>query len=160
MKRVLLFLLLCVSVTLQGYGQRLGAPRREAMERIHAAKMAYIADRLNLSAEQSSGFIPVYRDYEEEMKYNRKLYLQKYKGMDVENADDATSMQYVDDNLDYQQKVIELKRKYNDRFLKVISAQQVAELNKAEREFKQILMKRLQERKEQRRAGGGGGRWR
>ncbi len=142
----------------QRQSQRQGSPRREAMERIHAAKMAYITDRLNLTAEQSSGFIPVYRDYEGEMKSSRKLFLQKYKGMDIESADDATSMQYIDDNLDYQQKAIQIKRKYNDLFLKVISAQQVAELNKAEREFKQILMKRMEERREQRR--GGGGRWR
>lgn len=159
MKKYLSFLLFILMVATTGYSQRGGGGRREGMERIHAAKMAYITDRLNLTSDQSVGFVPLYKEYEAEMKANRKYFLQKYKGMDLDSADDATSMQYIDDNLDYQQKVIEIKRKYNDRFLKVISPQQITELNKAEREFKQILMKRLNERREQRR-GGGGGRWR
>lgn len=158
MKQLMPFLLLMLVCATNGYSQRNMPERREGMERIHAAKMAYITDRLNLTTEQSAGFIPVYKEYEEEVKRNRKEFLQKYKGVDVEGADDATAMQYVDDNLDYQEKVIVIKRKYNDRFLKVISPQQISELNKAEREFKQILMKRLEERRNQRH--GGGGRWR
>ncbi len=72
-------------------------------------------------------------------------FFKKYKGTNPADADDAVSRQFIDDNLDYQQQVIEIKRKYNDRFLKVISPQQLADLFKAEREFKQILMKRLEQ---------------
>ena len=68
------------------------------------------------------------------------------------DTDDATARQAVDDNLDYQQDVIGIKRKYNDQFLKIISPTQLADMYKAEREFKQLLMKRL----EQKRNGGGG----
>ena len=156
MKKLVSFLLLTLLFT-AAFGQRgQGGPqRREAMERIHAAKMAYITDRLNLSSEQSASFIPLYKEYEDEMRYTRKSFMQKYKGMDIDAADDATAMQYVDDNLDFQQKAIEIKRKYNDKFLKVISPQQITELHTAEREFKQLLMKRLQERRNQRRGGDG-----
>lgn len=154
MNKFFIVLLVALVVATSGYSQRGGPQKREAKERIHAAKMVYITDRLNLSPEQTAGFMPVYKEYEGDMKNTRKTFMQKYKGMDMDNADESTSMQYVDDNLDYQQKVIELKRKYNDRFLKVITAQQIAELNKAEREFKQILMRRLEQRRGQRRGGG------
>lgn len=120
--------------------------RPEARERIHAAKMVYITDRLHLTSAQSADFMPVYRDYETELRELRKSYFKKYKGMDPAEADAATSRQFIDDNLDYQQDVIVLKRKYNDRFLKVISAQQLVDLYKAEREFREMLQKRLKER--------------
>ncbi|MES2704211.1 MAG: hypothetical protein V4649_16335 [Bacteroidota bacterium] len=131
-------------------GRRAG--RGEAMERIHAMKMVYITDRLHLSSAQSGDFMPVYREYEGEMKSLRRSYFKKYKGMDMGNADDATARQYVDDNLDYQANVISLKRKYNDRFMKVLSPQQLAELNKAEREFiKMLKQKREQKNRQMRR---------
>jgi hypothetical protein len=125
-----------------------------AQQRIHAAKMAYITDRLKLSVEQSTGFIPVYNDYEQEGRQIRRKYMGKYKDVDVEHADDATSLKYIDDNLEYQQQVLDLKRRYNDKFLKTISAQQLAELNVAEREFRQLLLQRLKQRRQE----GGGGR--
>ena len=84
--------------------------------------------------------------FENEIRAARQFFFKKYKGTDLRDANDETSLQFIDDNLDYQQKVIEIRRKYNDQFLKVISAQQLAELNKAEREFKQMLIKRLERR--------------
>lgn len=118
------------------------------IERIHAAKVAYITDRLHLSADQATGFVPVYNEYEAEIRSTRKLYFVKCKDKNLQDADNATARQFVDDNLDYQEKVIEIKRKYNDRFLKSISAQQLAELYVAEREFKQLLKRRLEQKRE------------
>lgn len=113
------------------------------MSRIHAAKIAYITDRLHLSPRQSGLFIPMYSDYEAEVRDARHYFFRKYKGTDPSDADDSTSRQFIDDNLDYQQKVIEIKRKYNEQFLRIISPQQLSDLGKAEREFKQLLIKRL-----------------
>ena len=146
MKSLLKAILLLIISTATAYSQ----PQRPALARIHAAKMAYITDRLRLSSEQSGNFIPLYNDYEREIRDTRASFFKKYKDTNPDEADDATSRQFIDDNLDYQQQVIEIKRKYNDRFLKIISPQQLADLYKAEREFKQMLMKRL----EQRRNGG------
>ena len=138
MKRFLniLLIILIASGTAQ-------AQRGQGLARIHAAKMAYISDRLRLTQEQSSNFIPVYNEYEKEVRSTRLSFLGKYKGTHPDDADDATSRKYIDDNLDYQQAIIDLKRKYNDRFLRTISPQQLADLYNAEREFRQILMKRL-----------------
>ena len=151
MKHIFLVATTLLFATLSCFGQHGGGGGR-GMERIHAAKMAYITDRLKLTTEQSSNFIPLYNEYEQEKKESRKKYLQKYKGIEPSEADDATSKQFIDDNLDYQQDVIGIKRKYNDQFLKIISPTQLADMYKAEREFKQLLMKRL----EQKRNGGGG----
>jgi len=129
------------------------AQQRPGLARIHAAKMAYITDRLHLTSDQSYRFIPLYNDYEREIQETRQYYFKKYRNSNnMDQATDAASLQYIDDNLDYQQQVIEIKRKYNDRFLKIISPQQLADLYKAEREFKQLLLQRLKQR------NGGGAR--
>ena len=132
------------------------AQNGDGMRRIHAAKMAYITDRLHLSPQQSGNFIPLFNDYEKEIWETRQDFNKKYGGTKPDQADDATSRKFIDDNLDYQQKVIEIKRKYNDRFLKVISPQQLSDLYVAEREFRQMLMQRL---KEKRNGNGGRGRF-
>lgn len=151
MKKLLQILLIILIVSVKGYSQQ-GRP----MERIHAAKIAYITDRLHLTSRQSGEFIPLYNDYEKELRSTRQRFFGNTKGLDPENRSDAEAMRTIDDNLDYQQAILDLKRKYKEPFLKVISPQQLAELNQAEREFKQMLMQRLKDR----RAAGGGGGWR
>jgi len=142
MKKIInILLVLLVSVTTL-FGQK-----GRSQSRIHAAKMAYIADKLNMSKSQYVDFVPVYGQYEREISDMRQSFMNKYKNTNPKKADDATSRQFIDDNLDYQEAVIEIKRKYNERFLKVLSPQQLAELGRAEREFKQLLMQRLRERR-------------
>ena len=139
-----------ILVLLSGAAQ---AQQGRPMQRIHAAKMAYITDRLHLSEEQSAKFMPEYRAYEQELRVIRSPYLKKYKLKVAGEGSSASAWQYLEDDLDYQQEVIELKRTYNDRFLKVLSQQQLADLHVAEREFRRVLMKRLEDRR-----GGGGAR--
>jgi hypothetical protein len=151
MSKLIQIVVVCLFATTLSYAQ---GPRRitpEKMERIHAAKMAYITDRLALTADQSARFVPVYNSYEQEIRQTRRQFFDN-SPMQRNDMDEASSRRYIDDNLDYQQKVIEIKRKYNDQFLKIISAHQLADMYTAEREFRQILMKRL----EQQRHGGRG----
>ena len=140
MKTVLKAFLIVMITSSAAFAQRRG---QEGMVRIHAAKMAYITDRLRLTSEQSANFVPLYNEYEREVRATRQSFLGKYKNNHTHDSSDEVSMKFVDDNLDYQQAIIDLKRKYNDRFLKIISPTQLAELYKAEREFRQLLLKRL-----------------
>ena len=136
----LIFILIVTSTSLH-------AQQGRNLARIHAAKMAYIQDRLHLSGEHYRNFVPVYEQYENEIRDTRQAFFGKYKNANPSETDDATSRQLIDDNLDYQQTVIEIKRKYNDRFLKVLTPQQLANLYTAEREFKQMLVQRLKGRR-------------
>jgi hypothetical protein len=149
MRKVFLFLLiLTVTATLSPAQQGRGTGR------IHAAKVAYITDRLHLSTNQSMTFVPLYDNYERELRATRQSFFNKYRGGRREEQNDATSRQWIDDNLDYQQQVIELKRRYNDEFLKIISPRQLADLYKGEREFNEMLMQRLRQQR-----NGGPGRY-
>jgi Spy/CpxP family protein refolding chaperone len=151
MKQIKIILILLIAAS-SLFAQQ--APPGPGMKRIHAAKMAYITDRLQLSQEQSSGFIPLYNNYERDLRTIRQSFFRKYKdNHGSEEQDEMMARQYIEDDLDYQQQVIELKRKYNDSFLKILTPIQLAELYKAEREFRQMLIQQVRQRR-------GNGRWR
>ena len=140
MKRLIKTFLIVLITATTAHAQR---DHGMAMVRIHAAKMAYITDRLHLSNRQYAEFAPIYNEYEKEVRSTRSYFMGKYKGNHPDDVDDATTRRYIDDNLDYQQAIIDLKRKYNERFLTVLSTRQLADLYIAEHEFRQILLKRL-----------------
>jgi hypothetical protein len=148
MRKVFLFLLmLTATATLTPAQQRQGTGR------IYAAKVAYITDKLHLSTNQYIAFVPLYDNYERDLKFTRQSFFNKYRGGRRNELNDA-SREWIDDNLDYQQQVIELKRRYNEAFLKIISPRQLADLYRGEREFNEMLMQRLRQQR-----NGGPGRY-
>ena len=148
MKKIVNLFLMILVCAVQAFAQK-----GPGIGRIHAAKMAYIADRLELKQNQYSTFMPLYKQYETEIWETRSAFFKKNKGGEPGEGDKEGAMKWVDDDLDYQQKIIDIKRKYNDQFLKVITPRQLADMYVAEREFRQILKRRLED-------GGGGGRFR
>ena len=118
--------------------------KQNGWQRVHAAKVAYISDRLQLGVDQATKFWPIYNEYEKERKAIRKKYL-AVDGKNQQYLDESAARQNIEDNLDMQQDELDLKRKYKEQFLKVISAGQLADLMKAEREFRQLIMHRLKE---------------
>jgi DNA-binding SARP family transcriptional activator len=108
-------------------------------ERIHAARLAYIVDRLQLTERQSAEFTPIYNYMMGEIRVVRKEFNDKHKDDMNAPADDSVSRQYIDDDLDYQERVIAIRRKYKERFLKYITATQLAKLPEAERDFNRMI---------------------
>ncbi len=149
-KPLITALLLCFSIT--GFAQN-GSFSRDNMrnngERVKAVKIAFITSKLELTAKQSEQFWVIYNNYEEDLKKIRQQYSSSPSGKST-ILSDAEAMSTVEDNLDFQEAVIGLKRKYNSSFLKVISPQQLSALYATEREFKEMLLKRLQQRRNRR----------
>ena len=111
-------------------------------ERIHAIKVAYITDKMHLSADQSARFWPVYNRFDDEKREMRRNFFKKYKNSDNTSSAEG-AMRYIDDDLDYQEQELALRRRYKEKLLKVLSPEQLAELYKAEREFKEMLLQQL-----------------
>lgn len=129
-------------------------PAGRRAERIHAIKVGYLTDRLHLTASQAATFWPVYDAYEADMKDARKAFRQKYRnGSGIEN--DTEAGRFIEDNLDFQEQALAINRRYKDKMLKVISAQQLATLYEAERDFKKLLLQQLRERRGNRGTGNG-----
>lgn len=132
------FVLLATATT--SWAQR---HNREEVQRIQDAKIAIITNRLNLTPEQATGFWPVYNEYSQK---RREVHRQQRKII-VEKRQAGTTDEAVLANLkevqDLKQRELDLEKEYQSRFLKVISANQLAELYKAERTFNDMLLQRL-----------------
>ncbi|HRO42023.1 MAG TPA: hypothetical protein PL009_04280 [Flavipsychrobacter sp.] len=118
-------------------------------DRVHALKVNYITQKINLRATQSDQFWTTYNSYEKELRSLRQSFLKSYKKQQ-NNFSEQEARKYIEDNLDYQDAVVDLKRKYKNEFLKVISAQQLTDLYIAEREFRQMLIQKLREKRAKR----------
>ena len=115
-------------------------------ERVQAIKIGYLTDKLQLTSSQATAFWPVYNEYQRDLRQARRAFRQKYRNADVQESN-AEASRFIEDNLDFQEQAIAIKRKYKDRLLKVISAQQLATLYEAERDFKKLLLQQLREKR-------------
>ena len=113
--------------------------------KIKSAKRAYINEALGLNSDQNSKFWPLYDASESERRSVRKQFFDKYKTERGATKYDDKAMQFIDDNLEYQQQELSIRKRYKDQFLKVISPSQLAALYDAERNFKRKLIQMLRE---------------
>jgi hypothetical protein len=124
---VLLFTVACIA-TAQEQAPQQPDPKME--EKIDAMEVGYISQKLNLTTEEAQKFWPVYNEYKRDLKQVLKAY---------RNNPDA-------DVLDRDQKIIDVRKKYRDRFIGVIGQQRVKVFYKAEGDFRRALMNRLKNR--------------
>jgi len=138
-----LFILLSLFSVSTAYSQRRS---EEEMRKIQDAKVAIITNRLSLTPEQSAGFWPVYNEYSQK---RRDIHRSQRKIINDKKAEGKTDEQVLN-NLkevqDLRQQELDLDKEYQNRFLKVISANQVIELYKAERTFNDMLIQRLKQK--------------
>lgn len=105
--------------------------------RIEALKVAYLTRRLNLQPEEAERFWPVYHKYADEMRDFQR-----------NGSQDPLS------ELEREEKLLQVRKKYQPDFQKVIGKDRANELYMAEREFRGLLQKEILERRQR----GPGGR--
>jgi hypothetical protein len=109
-------------------------------KQIETIKIGFITRKLDLSIEESQKFWPVYFQFQKE----QNLLLKQKREARLQNANDAD--QAIDDDLYFDTKILELKKKYRGEYGKILSAEKVKKLYQAEREFKEELIKLLKTR--------------
>ncbi|WP_044170969.1 Spy/CpxP family protein refolding chaperone [Flectobacillus major] len=124
-------------------------PQHKGREKLKAARLGLITNRLNLTEEQAKGFWPVFNDYDAKRSELRKSVRQiTAESRNLTTSDDriATNLKEI---LNLKQKEVDLEKEYQAKFLKVLNVRQVSELYKTEQLFNQMLVNRLRgERKE------------
>lgn len=99
--------------------------------RLEAMKIAWLTKKLNLSPEEAQKFWPVYNQYIKEIQKTRN---------------DARTNN--DDDLKVQQKMLDVRKKYEGEFGKAVSKEKVNTFYRAEREFLAEVQKRVLERRQ------------
>jgi len=112
-------------------------------QKLDNAKIGLITNRLNLSAEQSQQFWPVYNEFDGKKKDIRKQMRRLIVETNTLTTPDEKILANIKETLNLQQKEVDLEREYMNKFLKVINVRQLAELYKAEQVFTQMLIQRL-----------------
>jgi len=96
-------------------------------EKIRALEVAFISRKLNLSTDEAQKFWPVYNEYKTDIR-SKVGPKDKRKDIDV---------------LDREEKVLEVRKKYKDRFTQAVGEKKMNQFFQAEHEFRGVLLNRL-----------------
>ncbi len=138
----LLFLAGSFSASAQNSSDQKHEERKERFQKIQTAKIAYITEKLSLNTEEAQKFWPVYNQLEEE----RRSIRHKSRGLrddKIASLSDQQIREALNQRLAIQQAEVNIDKNYMEKFLKVISPRQLATFYRAEKEFTDILLKKL-----------------
>lgn len=127
-KTFLLLMLLCTSFIVHAQEPPPPDPKRE--EKIQALEIAFISRKLELTPEEAQKFWPVFNEYKRDM---RGVMMQHRNNPDM-------------DEIEREQKMIDIRKNYRDRFKAVIGQPRMNKLFQAEREFRGVLLNQLKNR--------------
>ncbi len=141
MKKVtILFFVLAMSFMAKAQDE---FPNGQGKEKIKAAKVGLITNRLNLTEEQAKGFWIVYDELDKKRTEIRKNIRQMTAESRNITASDDKILADLKEVLSLKQKEVDLDKEYMPKFLKTISIRQLSELFKTEQLFNQMLVKKL-----------------
>ncbi|MBX2902671.1 MAG: hypothetical protein KF872_03865 [Chitinophagales bacterium] len=106
-------------------------------DRVESLRVAFITDYLQLTPQEGQKFWPIYNQYRGEFKTLRQAYR-----LDAAGEDDP---QFADKKMEFDQKKLDLQKKYRPQFEQAIGAKKFGLLLSAEEKFKKELLRRLQE---------------
>ena len=120
------FLLICVFIT-GSFQFAHSQTKQNREEKIESLKIAFITEKLQLTSDEAKKFWPVYNDYEKEVK---TIAINSKNGDVIEN----------------EENLLAVKKKYRPSFEKILGTDKMNKLFIAEREFRNLLIKRLKNR--------------
>ncbi|MBI2967146.1 MAG: hypothetical protein HYY40_04960 [Bacteroidetes bacterium] len=112
---------------------------------ILAMKISFITKKLNLTPQEAQVFWPLYNQYQDELETLRKNHKKEQDALKDAFAtmSNADIEKYVDAEIIFREREIEILKKYHPQFKKVLPVRKVALLYKAEEEFKRHLIKQI-----------------
>jgi hypothetical protein len=129
MKRLLLITaILLGSFTIARAQDDLPDDNDKKMEKIQALYVAYITKELNLTADDAQKFWPIHAEFDRDLK-----------GVKQDMPE-----------LDRQQKILDIKRRYQDKFTRVLGSNRTENFFRKDGEFRRKLIERLRKMRQNR----------
>ena len=133
MKKIILIIVMALGISAVSLAQDDNdAGQNGNGSRIEALKIAYLTKKLNLSTDEAQKFWPIYNEYMGEIRKTRIDARQNQEG-----------------EIPTEEKLLNIRKKYNGEFNKALSSEKVNTFFKAEKEFGTVLQKVLMERRMQ-----------
>ena len=146
MKNIILVILLAIS-SLSMHAQTQPEVDPVVQEKIKNLQIAYISDKLELTPDQAQKFWPVYNEFSSKRNELRKELVNARREIRGDNVDAKKQEELLKMGLAIRQRELNLENEYSNRLLQVISAQQILNLRKSERDFQQMIINQLQQRR-------------
>lgn len=115
-------------------------------DRVEALRIAYISQQLNLTPQEAQKFWPVYNQFRGDMKTLHQNFKQ-----------DPNGQLSAEQQLDFEQKKLDLKKKYKSQFEGALGKDKVNQLFNLEHQFQEKLKELREQRREQKGNGPGPG---
>lgn len=141
MRAFWLVLLLTLPLASQAQPNKEENKERPHLERIRAARAAYITERLNLTSSEAEKFWPIYNEYAGKRDELRKNLFKNRR------QDDANAQALLDMDLKIRQQELDLEKEYTGKFQKVIGTEKVLKLREAERDFQKVVLRHVRDRR-------------
>ena len=116
-------------------------------ERVQAMKVAFMTNKLSLSPEQAEKFWPIYNEYQEKQTQLKRAF-RKNKNINLISDDEVE--QFINERFKLEEELLNLKKDCYQKLKSAISIRQIANIGKAENEFKATLLKEMQKFRKQR----------
>lgn len=118
------------------------AQRAQRMGQLENAKIAFITNRVSLTQDQAQKFWPLYNEFSD-----RRRELNRSGRIARREITEGMTDQQLRDNFtqsfNTRQQELNLEKEYFEKFQKVISLRQVAQLFQAERDFTKEVIRRV-----------------
>lgn len=135
--RLIWSLFICLVIALPLSAQE----KSQRSQQVESVKIAFITQKLNLNTGEAEKFWPVYNSYQQEV---RQVFKQRREAKNKKEA----SEDKLDNELDFESRLLEIRKKYKEEFSKVIPSEKVLLFFQAEREFREQMIKELKDRRQ------------
>jgi len=147
MKTKLLLLFILATFPFIAFSQGRGGNRADAEQRreeIKAQRVAFITERVNLTAAEAQKFWPLYNEKEAKKQQIRRELRQSRRGENINYE------QLNDARINAKIKEAQLEKEYYVKFQAILSAEKIFKLYKAEKDFQRELLGRIQRKPQKR----------
>ena len=128
MKKLFIIVMMLVGFAFSGFTQE-GEKAQADGGKLKALQIAYLTNKLNLKPEEAQRFWPVFNQYQDEI---RKV---RIEGRNLPEVDK-------------EQKIVDIRKKYFEEFTKVLNKDRADRVFKADNEFRDVIRKEIQERRQ------------
>jgi hypothetical protein len=118
-------------------------PQNLGLSKIQVVKEGFLKTELALTKDQDTHFWPVYRKYQSELFEIRRL-----KRLNNSDAQ-ANGAEQVKKDMEYDAQLMNIRKHYNEEFLKILPSEKVSQLLKSERAFNDELLRKLHNEKQE-----------
>ena len=121
--------------------------RRGRSEEIESYKIAYLTQKLDLSAEEAKVFWPIYNDWQKELhalRSDRSKNVISFRNIDeIESLSDSEIHSLITNEINYKQRNLNIEKKYYNRLKSSLPLKVVGKYYRAQETFKKELLNRF-----------------